>query len=87
MMRRMVLVMGMLCFYAGLARAQSAPPTACPTDYTCSYQSSSTQALLGGSTDGDQGLSGALTRCGKNDFRTPAKRLSRARADGSRGSP
>jgi hypothetical protein len=52
MMRRMVLVMGMLCFCAGPARAQSAPPTACPINYTCSYQSSSTQALVGGSTDG-----------------------------------
>jgi hypothetical protein len=52
MMRRMVLVMGMLCLYGGLARAQSAPPTTCPTNYTCSYQSSSTQALVGGSTDG-----------------------------------
>ena len=50
MMGRMVLVMSMLCFYAGAARAQS--PTACPTNYTCSYQSSSTQALLGGTTDG-----------------------------------
>ena len=35
----------------GLARAQTAP-TACPTNYTCSYQSSSTQALLGTKIDG-----------------------------------
>lgn len=51
MMRRMVLLTGMLCFGVGLARAQGSP-TACPTNYTCSYQSSSTQALLGNGQDG-----------------------------------
>ena len=44
----------------GLARAQA--PTACPTDYTCSYQSSSTGALVGGKTDGQpQSRVGFLT--------------------------
>jgi hypothetical protein len=61
MMRTTVLLTGMLCLYAGLARAQSAP-TACPTDYTCSYQSSSTQALLGVAIDGQpQSRVGFLT--------------------------
>jgi hypothetical protein len=50
-MRRMVLLTGALCLLAGSVHAQSAP-TVCPTNYTCSYQSSSTQALVGGATDG-----------------------------------
>jgi hypothetical protein len=50
-MRRMVLAAAMLCLSAAWARAQTAP-TACPVNYTCSYQSSSTQALVGGATDG-----------------------------------
>jgi|SRR5579875_1947534 len=33
------------------ARGQT-PLTACPINYTCSYQSSSTVALIGGATDG-----------------------------------
>ncbi len=51
MIRRMILLAGMLCICPALARAQSAP-TACPTNYTCSYQSSSTHALLGNAQDG-----------------------------------
>jgi hypothetical protein len=50
-MRRIVLLAATLCWWSGLARAQSAP-TSCPANYTCSYQSSSTQALIGGATDG-----------------------------------
>jgi hypothetical protein len=46
-MRTMLLVASMFSLYVGVARAQSAP-TVCPTNYTCSYQSSSTQALLVG---------------------------------------
>lgn len=61
MMRPMILAAIMLCIYLGLARAQNAP-TACPANYTCSYQSSSTQALLGASTDGQpQSRVGFLT--------------------------
>jgi hypothetical protein len=51
MIRRMVLLAVMLCVAPGLARAQSTP-TVCPTNYTCSYQSSSTHALLGNGQDG-----------------------------------
>jgi hypothetical protein len=51
MIRRMILLAGLLCVCAGSARALSAP-TACPTNYTCSYQSSSTHALLGNGQDG-----------------------------------
>jgi hypothetical protein len=61
MTRRTVLLTAIFCFCAGIARAQSAP-TACPTNYTCSYQSSSTQALLGAAIDGQpQSRVGFLT--------------------------
>lgn len=68
MMRTIILAAGLLCLGAGLARAQSAP-TACPTNYTCSYQSSSTQALLGASTDGQpQSRVGFLTFDSSGNF-------------------
>ncbi len=51
MIRRITVPAGVLFVYSGLARAQSAPTT-CPTSYTCSYQSSSTHALLGNGQDG-----------------------------------
>lgn len=61
MIPRMIVAAGLLCLGAGVARAQSAP-TACPVNYTCSYQSSSTQALLGAATDGQpQSRVGFLT--------------------------
>ncbi len=61
MLRKMIFPAVVLCLFAGPARAQSAPTT-CPTNYTCSYQSSSTQALLGASTDGQpQSRVGFLT--------------------------
>ena len=67
-MWRSTLPAAILCLAAGLARAQSAPTT-CPTNYTCSYQSSSTQALVGGSTDGQpQSRVGFLTFDGAGNF-------------------
>jgi len=51
MIREVILLTCALCLSSGLARAQGAPTT-CPTNYTCSYQSSSTHALLGNSQDG-----------------------------------
>jgi hypothetical protein len=51
MIQRIIVLAVVLCLCPGLARAQSSPTT-CPINYTCSYQSSSTQALLGKSMDG-----------------------------------
>ena len=60
-MRWILFLAGMILVGSGLARAQSAPTT-CPTNYTCSYQSSSTGALVGGKTDGQpQSRVGFLT--------------------------
>jgi hypothetical protein len=51
-----------------IARAQTAP-TLCPTNYGCSFQSSSTQALIGGSTDGQpQSRVGFLNFDGSGNF-------------------
>jgi hypothetical protein len=53
MMQKAILVASILFFFLCpvLAQAQGAPTT-CPTNYTCSYQSSSTHALLGNAQDG-----------------------------------
>jgi hypothetical protein len=60
-MRSILFLAVVILVGAGLARAQTAP-TACPTNYTCSYQSSSTGALVGGKTDGQpQSRVGFLT--------------------------
>ena len=59
-MRWMLFLASAILICPGLARAQA--PTACPTNYTCSYQSSSTGALVGGKTDGQpQSRVGFLT--------------------------
>lgn len=51
MVEKVILLASMLGLCPGLAYAQGAPTT-CPTNYTCSYQSSSTHALLGNAQDG-----------------------------------
>jgi hypothetical protein len=67
-MGRIVLLTAVLCLLGTAAHAQSAP-TVCPTNYTCSYQSSSTQALVGGATDGQpQSRVGFLTFDSKGNF-------------------
>lgn len=50
-MRLIFLLASALLICPVLVHAQTAP-TSCPTNYTCSYQSSSTQALLGTKSDG-----------------------------------
>ena len=50
-MRWLVLLASAILICPQLVCAQTAPTT-CPTNYTCSYQSSSTQALLGTKSDG-----------------------------------
>ena len=50
-MRWILFLASAILICPGLSRAQTAP-TACPTNYTCSYQSSSTTALLGTKADG-----------------------------------
>jgi hypothetical protein len=57
-----------VCFAPCLAEAQTAP-TLCPINYSCSYQSSSTQALIGGPTDGQpQSRVGFLNFDGSGNF-------------------
>jgi len=51
MIQKTLLLASILCLYPVLTRAQGAP-TSCPTNYICSYQSSSTHALLGNAQDG-----------------------------------
>jgi len=52
MIRRIIVLAAFLLLFSRVALAQGTPTT-CPTNYTCSYQSSSTHALLGNSQDGD----------------------------------
>ena len=60
-MRWILVLASAVLIFPGLSYAQTAP-TACPTNYTCSYQSSSTGALLGTKTDGQpQSRVGFLT--------------------------
>jgi len=46
------LIVMAVCAVSRVARAQATPPTTCPTNYTCAYHSSSTQALSGSAADG-----------------------------------
>lgn len=48
---------------------QTAPPTTCPTNYTCSYQNASTQPLIGQPTDGQPGSAvGFINFDGEGNF-------------------
>lgn len=70
-MRWILFLTSAILICPGFSRAQSAPtaPTVCPTNYTCSYQSSSTTALLGTKADGQpQSRVGFLTFDGAGNW-------------------